>query len=71
MRPKLVSKELEKLKIRLAQLEKQSVQDTILLIEIMSSATFFGEMKKSNCKYAKKVNAAFSFSRKRKMLSFP
>lgn len=55
------SKELEEINIRLDKLEKQGFQDIMSLLEIMSSATFFGEMKKTNCKYAKEGQCSFFF----------
>ena len=37
---------------RVDKLEKQKDQEALALIEILSNATFFGELKKSNCQYA-------------------
>ena len=48
----LENKQLEDLNQRLNKLEKQSFQDLLALLEILSNATFFGEMKK-NCAFAK------------------
>jgi hypothetical protein len=44
---------LEELNKRLEKLEKKNDQEAITLVEILSNATFFGQMKKSTCKYAK------------------
>jgi hypothetical protein len=57
-------KQLDEIEIRLTRLEKQGYQDLISLLEIMSSATFFGEMKKTNCEYAKEHQCGFYFLRK-------
>jgi len=43
---------LETLNLRIDKLEKQENQEALALIEILSNATFFGELKKSNCQYA-------------------
>lgn len=58
------SKNLEEINIRLKKLERQSVQDVMSLLEIMSSATFFGNMKKTNCEYAKEGQCSFFFLKK-------
>lgn len=38
---------------RLDKIEKQKNQEVLALVEILSNATFFGEIKKENCGYAK------------------
>ena len=43
---------LEALSLRIDKLETQKNQAALTLIEILSNATFFGELKKSNCQYA-------------------
>ena len=53
--------QIEMINSRLGKLEKQNFQDLLLLLEIMSSATFFGEMKKNGCKYAKGDQCSFFF----------
>ena len=58
------SKHLEEINIRLDKLEKQGFQDLMSLLEIMSSATFFGEMKKTKCEYAKEGQCSFFFLKK-------
>lgn len=45
---------LEDLSSRVSKLEKQKDQEALALIEILSNATFFGELKKSKCQYAVK-----------------
>ena len=45
---------LEALSSRIDELEKQTNQEALALIEILSNATLFGELKKSNCQYAVK-----------------
>jgi hypothetical protein len=44
---------LEELDRRVDKIEKQKQQEILTLVEILSNATFFGEMKKANCEYAK------------------
>ena len=58
------SKHLKDIDIRLKKLERQSAQDVMLLLEIMSSATFFGNIKKTNCEYAKEGQCSFFFLKK-------
>jgi len=60
----LDSKHLKDIRIRLKKLERQSAQDVMLLLEIMSSATFFGNIKKTNCEYAKEGQCSFFFLKK-------
>jgi hypothetical protein len=60
----LDSKHLKDIDIRLKKLERQSAQDVMLLLEIMSSATFFGNIKKTNCEYAKEGQCSFFFLKK-------
>jgi hypothetical protein len=45
--------ELEELTKRLDKLEKQKNQEILALVEILSNATFFGDLKKIHCQYAK------------------
>jgi hypothetical protein len=45
--------ELEALGKRVDIIEKQRNQEVLTLVEILSNATFFGEIKKANCEYAK------------------
>lgn len=44
--------ELEKLSLRIGKLEEQRNQDVLALVEILSNAIFFGELKKAHCQYA-------------------
>jgi hypothetical protein len=44
---------LENLNQRLEKLEKNSNQEILTLVEILANATFFGQMKKALCQYAK------------------
>jgi hypothetical protein len=60
----LDSKHLKDIDIRLKKLERQSAQDVMLLLEMMSSATFFGNIKKTNCEYAKEGQCSFFFLKK-------
>ena len=51
--------ELEELHKRIDKIEKQKIQEVLTLVEILSTATFFGEIKKANCKYAKNGQCSF------------
>jgi hypothetical protein len=44
--------QIEELHLRLDKLEKQKDQEVLALVEILSNATFFGELRKANCQYA-------------------
>jgi hypothetical protein len=63
-RPELSDRQIEEINVRLDKLEKQGIQDIMSLLEIMSSATFFGEMKRKNCEYAKDGQCGFFFLKK-------
>jgi hypothetical protein len=45
--------DLEELARRVDKIEKQKSQEALTLIEILSNATFFGEINKSDCIHAK------------------
>jgi hypothetical protein len=49
----------EELNSRLSRLEKQNDEEVLTLVEILSNATFFGEIKKANCKYVKNGQCSF------------
>jgi len=49
-----VLKHLEELEKRVTKLEKHGFEDTLTLVEILSSITFFGGLKMEKCKYAEK-----------------
>lgn len=68
---KLASKHLEEIKVRLENLEKQNVQNVMSLIEILSAAAFFGNMKKINCEYAKEGQCSFFFLNKKAKKKLP
>jgi hypothetical protein len=44
---------MEGLLTRIDNLEKRHLQEFVTLLEIMSNVTFFGGIKKTNCKYAR------------------
>ena len=44
---------IEELRTRVDKIEEQKNQEILTLVEILSNATFFGEIKKANCEYAK------------------
>jgi hypothetical protein len=49
----LDSIQIEGLLTRIDNLEKRHLQEFVTLLEIMSNVTFFGGIKKANCKYAR------------------
>jgi len=54
-------KRLEEFEERLKKLEKHGFEDTLTLVEILSSITFFGGLKMEKCKYAKEGQCGFFF----------
>ena len=50
---------LEELNNRIDKIEKQKNQEILTLVEILSNATFFGDLKKANCEYAKEGQCGF------------
>ena len=52
-------KRLEELEKRIMKLEKRGVEDTLTLVEFLSSVTFFGGLKKEKCSYAKNGQCGF------------
>ena len=44
--------QIEEIHLRLHKLEKQKDQEVLALVEILSNATFFGELRKNNCQFA-------------------
>lgn len=54
----------EEINIRIEKLEKQGLQNLMSLLEILSNAAFFGEIKKTNCEYAKEGQCSFFFLKK-------
>jgi hypothetical protein len=51
--------ELEELQKRVDRIEKQKNQEVLSLVEILSNATFFGEVKKANCTFSKNGQCSF------------
>jgi hypothetical protein len=51
--------EIEELHKRVDKIEKQKIQEVLTLVEILSNATFFGEIKKANCEYPKNGQCGF------------
>ena len=49
---------------RLGKLEKHDFENTATLVEILSSVTFFGGMRRDNCGYAKEGQCGFFLLRK-------
>ena len=54
-------KRLEEFEKRLNNLEAHGFEDTLTLVEILSSITFFGSLKMEKCKYAKEGQCGFFF----------
>jgi hypothetical protein len=44
---------------RLEKLEKQKTEEALTLIEILSNATFFGEIKKAKCQHSRNGQCSF------------
>ena len=53
--------EIEELHKRVDKIERQKSEEVLALVEILSNATFFGEMKKLNCEFAKNGQCGFFF----------
>lgn len=51
--------DIDELHRRIDQIEKQNNEEVLALVEILSNATFFGEIKKTNCEYAKDGQCSF------------
>ena len=51
--------ELQDLHKRVEKIEQEKDQEVLTLVEILSNATFFGEIKKTTCKYSKKGQCSF------------
>lgn len=51
--------EIEELHERMDRIEKQKNQEILTLVEILSNAEFFGEIKKANCEYSKNGQCGF------------
>jgi len=63
--------EIDELHRRVDKIEKQSYQEVLTLVEILSNATFFGELKKSNCEYAKDGQCSFFILRNKEKNKVP
>ena len=51
--------DIEELRKRVDRIEQTHEEEILTLVEILSNATFFGEQKKANCKYAKNGQCSF------------
>ena len=51
--------DLQDLHKRVEKIEQDKDQQVLTLVEILSNATFFGEIKKSNCQYSKRGQCSF------------
>ena len=54
-------KHLEEFEKRLKKLEKHGFEDTLTLVELLSSINFFGGLKMEKCEYAKEGQCGFFF----------
>ncbi len=57
--PKMMEITLEELNKRVCKLERHNEEELLTLIEILSNASFFGDIKKSNCAFAKNGQCGF------------
>ena len=55
----LMATEIEDLNKRVEKIERQKNQEVLTLVEILSNATFFGEIRKANCEYPKNGQCSF------------
>jgi len=51
--------EIEELHKRIDKIEQLKKEEILTLVEILSNANFFGEIKKSTCKYAKNGQCSY------------
>ena len=51
--------DIDDLHRRVDKIERQNSEEVLALVEILSNATFFGEIKKTNCEYAKDGQCSF------------
>ena len=51
--------DIDRLSKRVDIIEKQKKQEVLTLVEILSNATFFGEIRKSSCEYSKNGQCSF------------
>jgi|WetSurMetagenome_2_1015567.scaffolds.fasta_scaffold11295_3 hypothetical protein len=62
-----MAKSIEELNKRLEKIENLKNQELISLVEILTNATFFGELKKANCEFASDGQCGFfTFMEKQK-----
>jgi hypothetical protein len=61
---------MEEINRRLDKLERRSHEELLALLEIMSGANFFGEIKQTSCEYAKENQCSF-FSLKKETKKLP
>ena len=53
--------EIEELQNRVDKIEKQNNEEILSLVEILSNAAFFGEIKKSTCEFSKNGQCSYFF----------
>jgi hypothetical protein len=51
--------DIDELNKRVDKIERQKKQEVLTLVEILSNATFFGEIRKSSCEYSKNGQCSF------------
>jgi hypothetical protein len=53
--------DLEDLNKRLTKVEQQKTDEVLTIVEILANFSFFGEIKKSNCGFAKNGQCSYYF----------
>ena len=64
-------REIGELHKRVDKLEKQKNQEVLTLLEILSNAAFFGEIKKTNCEFSKDGQCSFFVLKREAKNKFP
>ena len=62
---------LEELDQRISKLEKHNTEEVLTLIEMLSNLTFFGNLKKTNCEYARDGQCSFFILKRNAKNSIP
>jgi hypothetical protein len=66
-----MDRQREDLHERVDKIEEQSKQEILTLIEILSNITFFGEMKRANCEFAKNNQCTYFVLKKQEKNKLP
>ncbi len=65
------AEEIDQVKSRLKKLEDLSFEEFLTLVEIMSNATFFGDIKRTSCEHAKEGQCGLFFLGKEQKQKIP